>query len=31
MIATVTGDPVLKKPTVAFAAIGGLSESNRKL
>jgi hypothetical protein len=30
-IATVTGVPVLKKPIVAFAAIGGWSESNRKL
>jgi hypothetical protein len=30
-IATVTGVPVLKKPTVAFVATGGWSESNRKL
>ena len=30
-IATVTGAPVLKKPTVAFVATGGWSESNRKL
>ena len=28
---TVTGVPVLKKPIVAFVAIGGLLESNRKL
>ena len=30
-IATVTGVPALKKPIVAFVAMGGLSESNRKL
>ena len=30
-IPTVIGDPVLKKPIVAVAACGGLSESKRKL
>ena len=30
-IATVVGDPVLKKPTVALALCGGWSASNRKL
>ena len=30
-IPTVMGAPVLKKPTVAFVACGGLSASNRKL
>ena len=30
-IATVIGDPVLKKPTVAFVVCGGRSESKRKL
>jgi len=30
-IATVIGDPVLKKPTVAVALCGGWSASNRKL
>ncbi len=30
-IAAVVGDPVLKKPTVAFVACGGLLASNRKL
>jgi len=30
-IATVIGDPVLKKSTVALAAWGGWSASNRKL
>lgn len=30
-IATVIGDPVLKKSTVAVAAWGGWSASNRKL
>ena len=30
-IPTVMGDPVLKKPTVAFVACGGLLASNRKL
>ena len=30
-IATVIGDPVLKKPTVALALCGGWSASNRKL
>lgn len=30
-IPTVTGDPVLKKPTVALAFCGGWSASNRKL
>jgi hypothetical protein len=30
-IATVMGDPVLKKPTVALALCGGLFASNRKL
>ena len=30
-IATVIGDPVLKKPTVALAPSGGWSASNRKL
>src|SRR5437016_5274097 len=30
-IATVIGVPVLRKPTVAFAACGGRSESKRKL
>jgi len=30
-IATVVGDPVLKKPTVAVALCGGWSASNRKL
>ena len=30
-IPTVTGVPVLKKPIVALVAMGGLSESNRKL
>ena len=30
-IATGIGDPVLKKPTVAFASCGGWSASNRKL
>jgi hypothetical protein len=30
-MATVTGAPVLKKPIVALVAIGGLSESKRKL
>jgi hypothetical protein len=30
-IATDIGAPVLKKPTVAFVACGGLLESNRKL
>ena len=30
-IPTVMGDPVLKKPTVAFTACGGLLASNRKL
>jgi len=30
-IATVMGVPVLKKPTVAFVACGGVFESNRKL
>lgn len=28
---TVTGEPVLKKPMVAFEGVGGKSESNRKL
>ena len=28
---TVIGEPVLKKPTVAFAVCGGCSASNRKL
>ena len=31
IIATVIGDPVLKKPIVAFVACGGRSESKRKL
>ena len=30
-IATVTGEPVLKNPTVAIAGCGGLFESKRKL
>ena len=30
-IATVIGDPVLKKSTAAFAGCGGWSASNRKL
>jgi hypothetical protein len=30
-IATVIGDPVLKKPTVALAPCGGWSASKRKL
>ena len=30
-IPTVMGEPVLKKPTVAFTACGGLLASNRKL
>ena len=30
-IATMLGEPVLKYPTVAFAACGGWSASNRKL
>ena len=30
-IPTARGDPVLKKPTVAFAVCGGLLASNRKL
>jgi len=30
-IATIIGEPVLKKPTVALTACGGLLESNRKL
>ena len=30
-MATVMGAPVLKKPIVAFAPMGGLFESNRKL
>ena len=30
-IPVVMGDPVLKKPTVAFTACGGLLASNRKL
>src|SRR6266536_2419274 len=30
-IATVMGEPVLKKPTVALALCGGRSASNRKL
>ena len=30
-IETVIGEPVLKKPTVAFALVGGRSESKRKL
>ncbi|MGC1322472.1 MAG: hypothetical protein WA849_09835, partial [Candidatus Udaeobacter sp.] len=30
-IATVIGDPVLKKPTVALALCGGWSASKRKL
>ena len=30
-IATVIGEPVLKKPTVAFTACGGVLESKRKL
>ena len=30
-IPTVMGDPVLKKPTVAFTPCGGLLASNRKL
>ena len=30
-IATMIGEPVLKKPTVAFALCGGWSASNRKL
>ena len=30
-ISAVMGDPVLKKPTVAFTACGGLLVSNRKL
>lgn len=30
-IATVIGDPVLKKPIVALALCGGRSASNRKL
>ena len=30
-IPTVMGDPVLKKPSVAFAVCGALLESNRKL
>src|ERR1043165_3500824 len=30
-IGTVMGAPVLKKPIVAFAAVGGVLESNRKL
>jgi hypothetical protein len=28
---TVTGEPVLKKPMVAFESTGGKAESNRKL
>jgi hypothetical protein len=30
-IATIIGEPVLKNPTVALAACGGWSASNRKL
>ena len=30
-ISTVIGEPVLKKPTVALAGLGGASASNRKL